>query len=213
MKKLYPNSTQLSAPDFGINLVPFPTNMTPDIIAYAESHLTEKALELQRAGFSTKNTTGLPADYTGSTSATPSAQWEQLIIPTGAVKGTNNLPLIVPSNPLSFKVQNFLGANFYNNRGFSVNPTENIIDLSAKISTTWEGGLKNEMDRLLDVYKNLDDRKKVIAEFLRGLHRKRFPQLDFSFVSRSSCPRNTSNRPRTTSKCILVWRPEYLMRE
>jgi hypothetical protein len=31
MKKLYPTSTQLSAPDFGINLVPIPTNMTPDI--------------------------------------------------------------------------------------------------------------------------------------------------------------------------------------
>lgn len=153
MKKLYPTSTQLRAPDFGINLAPIPTNMTPDIIAYAESHLTEKALELQRAGFATKNTTGLPADYTGSTSASPSPQWEQLIVPTGAVKGTNNLPLIVPSNPLSFRVQNFLGANFYKNRGFAVNPTANIIDLSAKISTTWEGGLKKEMDL---IYKNIE---------------------------------------------------------
>jgi hypothetical protein len=179
MKKLYPSSTQLSAPDFGINLVPFPTNMTPDIIAYAESHLTEKALELQRAGFSTKNTTGLPADYTGSTSATPSPQWEQLIVPTGAVKGTNNLPLIVPSNPLSFKVQNFLGANFYKNRSFSVNPTANIIDLSAKISTTWEGGLKKEMDLLLNVYKDLDDRKKVIAEFFAGSSSQTLPPTGF----------------------------------
>jgi len=93
-------------------------------------------------------------------------------VPTGAVKGTNNLPLIVPANPASFKIQNFLGINFYKNTGFAVTPTKNIINLASKISTTWENGLKTQTDLLLDVYKDLDDRKKIIAEFFAGSSKK-----------------------------------------
>lgn len=179
MKKLYPNSIQLTALDYGVNQIPIPSNIMNNITAYSVSHLSQKAVEIERAGFATKNTTGLSADYTGSSSTSPSPKWEQLIVPTGAVKGTNNLPLIVHTNPLSFKIQNFLGINFYKNLGFAVDPTKEIIDLSAKISTTWDGGLKKEMDRLLDVYKDLDDRKKVIADFFAGSSKETLPPPGF----------------------------------
>ena len=39
---------------------------------------------------------------------------------------------------------------------------KNIINLASKISTTWESGLKTQTDLLLDVYKDLDDHKKII---------------------------------------------------
>jgi hypothetical protein len=183
LAKLYQDATQLIALDYGVKFIPISSKFLNDLILYSQSHLSGKALELERAGFATKNTTGLPADYTGANfTPTQNPKWEQLIVPTGAVKGTNNLPLIVQSNPASFKIQNFLGINFYKNAGFAVNPTKNIINLATKISTTWENGLKTQTDLLLDVYKDLDDRKKIIAEFFAGSSKKALPPPGFFII-------------------------------
>ena len=158
-------TTPLKMVDYGI----VSTGVKIDVTAltnWSISHLTGKSLELSRAGFSTKNTTGLPADY--NPSSTSSIYWEQLIVPTGVEKGLNNLPVINSNNPLSFIIQNFLGKDYYLNNGFAVNPTNKIIDLSSKISKTWDTGLKEQMDLLLGVYANLDDNKKMIAELFAG---------------------------------------------
>ncbi len=63
--------------------------------------------------------------------------------------------------------------------GFAVNPEKEIIDLSSKISTSWENGLDQEMEKLLGVYKNLDDTKKVIAEFFAGSSKGTLPPPGF----------------------------------
>lgn len=176
LNKLY-KSKQLTTLDYGFNEININNETKQYLINWSQSHLTNKSLELERAGFATKNTSGLPADYTGSHS--DNKYWQQLIVPTGVVRGLNNLPLIDKTNPLSFKIQNFLGINFYLNNGFAVNPTKNIINLDNKISKTWETGLKNEIDKLLEVYKNLDDNKKMIAELFAGSSKNCLPPPGF----------------------------------
>jgi hypothetical protein len=180
LEKIYTDVVILNPLDYEVKLIKIQPNIITSLKEYSRSHLLGKTLELTRAGFATKNTTGLPADYTG-TNIIPSSDnsWQQLIVPTGAVKGTNNLPLIVQTNPLSFKIQNFLGIEFYKNMGFAVDPTKNIINLESKISTTWQNGLKNQIDLLLNVYKDLDDQKKIIAEFFAGSSKNALPPPGF----------------------------------
>jgi hypothetical protein len=72
-----------------------------------------------------------------------------------------------------------LGQEFYKNAGFAVVPTKNIIDLGSKISKTWEGGLQKQIELLLDVYENLTDDKKIIAEFFAGSSKSALPPPGF----------------------------------
>jgi len=181
LENLYPDAVQLKPIDYGIKFINTQPIIISSLKSYSQSHLLGKTLELKRAGFETSNKTGLPADYTGTNiiPSTDDDSWQQLIVPTGAVKGTNNLPLIVKTNPSSFKIQNFLGIEFYKNTGFAVDPTKNIINLESKISTTWKNGLKKQTDLLLDIYKDLDDRKKMIAEFFAGSSKSALPPPGF----------------------------------
>jgi hypothetical protein len=186
--KLYPDVKLFSHQDYGLTkIVNVEKTVLETIKNYAESHILGKEEELKRAMFTTKNTTGLAADYTGNIfSQDPNSEqnnnwdtWEQLVVPTGFVKGSNDLPLIDSTIPSSLKVQNFLGSEFYKNAGFAVNPTEKIIDLDSKISKTWDTGLQKETDLLLDVYKNLTEEQKVIAEFFAGSSKRALPPPGF----------------------------------
>ena len=188
LSKLYPNVKILNPQDYGLaKIVDVENTVLETIKKYAESHILGKEIELKRAMFTTKNTTGLSADYTGTPfSQDPNSEqnnnwdtWEQLVVPTGAVKGTNGLPIIDSTIPSSFKVQNFLGSEFHNNTGFAVNPTQNIVNLDSKISKTWEGGLSGEIDLLLKVYENLTEEQKVIAEFFAGSSKRALPPPGF----------------------------------
>ena len=156
----------MSRRDYGIKPYEISSSVENNLIQWSIEHVTGKTLELSRAGFSTKNTTGLRADYIGG--KTDKKYWEQLIVPTGVKRGVYNLPLIDFNDPLSYKIQNFLGKEFYLNSGFAVNPTKNIINLQDEISKTWDTGLKEQMDKLLEVYTNLDDSKKMTAELFAG---------------------------------------------
>lgn len=185
ISKLYSNVKILSARDYGITkVIPIERTILDTIKEYAESHILGKQKELERAMFATKNITGISADYTGTqfkeniNDVEQNGNWDKwqpLAIPTGAVKGPNNLPMIDPTNPLSYKIQNFLGLKFNENNGFAVNPSEYIIDLDSKVSKTWDGGLKKEIDLLLDVYKNLTEEQKIIAEFFAGSSKNALP--------------------------------------
>jgi hypothetical protein len=173
LSKLYPNVKLLNHQDYGLKKIIDIENTTMNALKkYSESHILGKKVELERAMFTTKNTTGMAADYTGTTfqnsNPEPNPYWEQLIVPTGVLKDTNGLPLIDAMNPSSFRIQNFLGSHVYKNTGFAVTPTKKIIDLDSKISKTWGNGLQKETDLLLDVYSNLTDEKKIIAEFFAG---------------------------------------------
>ena len=173
LSKLYPNVKLLNPQDYGLKKIIDIENTTMNALKkYSESHILGKKVELERAMFTTKNTTGMAADYTGTTfqnsNPEPNPYWEQLVLPTGVVKDANGLPLIDAMNPSSFRIQNFLGSHVYKNTGFAVTPTKNIIDLDSKISKTWENGLQKETDLLLAVYSNLTDEKKIIAEFFAG---------------------------------------------
>ena len=182
ISQLYPDAILQTHSDYGLKkFTRIEGAITTILEEYSKSHILGKKLELERSMFVTKNTSGFPADYTGDNIVPKqNPNWEQLIVPTGAVRGpTNNLPLIDSTNPLSFRIQNFLGQEFYKNAGFAVVPTENIIDLDSKISKTWEGGLQKQMELLVDVYGNLTDDKKIIAEFFAGSSKGALPPPGF----------------------------------
>jgi hypothetical protein len=185
ISKLYPNAKLLTPQDYGLKkIIDIEKSTMNALKEYSESHFLEKKVELERAMFmKEKNTTGMAADYTGTTfpnsNPEPNPFWEQLVLPTGVVKDENDLPLIDETKPLSFKIQNFLGSEFYKNTGFAVTPTKNIINLDSKISKTWENGLQKQTDLLLDIYKNLTDEKKIIAEFFAGSSKNALPPPGF----------------------------------
>lgn len=166
--------------DYGIKPYLIKPEIAGSLAKWSAEHLSGKALELSRAGFSTTNTYGLPADYTGSHD--DSKYWIQLKVPTGTKKGLNNLPIIDPNDPTSYKIQNFLGKEFYKNNGFAVNPTQNIINLSNQISKTWETGLKEQMDKIIELYQNLDDEKKMTAELFAGSSKGIIPPPGFFII-------------------------------
>ena len=181
ISQLYPDAKLGSPLDCGIRkIIRIERAITTILEEYSKSHILGKKIELERSKFVTKNTSGFPADYTGDNIIPKqNPNWEQLIVPTGAVRGINNLPLIDLTNPSSFRIQNFLGQEFYKNAGFAVVPTKNIIDLGSKISKTWEGGLQKQIELLLDVYENLTDDKKIIAEFFAGSSKSALPPPGF----------------------------------
>ena len=184
IQALYPNAKLLSPQDYGlIRFVEIEKTTMSALKEYFVSHITDKKTDLERSLFSTKNTTGMAADYTGQhfkgdpniEQSSKWNQWQQLVVPTGVLKGSNGLPVIDQTNPLSYTIQNFLGYDLYKSKGFAVDPLENIINLDSKVSTTWENGLKKEMDLLLDVYADLTDEKKMIAEFFAGSSKNSLP--------------------------------------
>lgn len=170
----------LTRRDYGITPKEIDSALVLELSLWSVDHLLGKELELSRAGFSTINTTGLPADYLGSSD--DSKYWIQLIVPNGTKKGINNLPIIDPNDKTTFRIQNFLGKEFYLNSGFSVDPTKNIIDLSNEISKTWDTGLKEQMEKLLAIYENLDDFKKMTAELFAGSSKGILPPPGFMII-------------------------------
>lgn len=176
LQQLY-NTIPLTKEDYGIKPKNIKKEIVKQISDWSKSHLICKNLELQRAGFSTHNTYGLPVDY--KPSYDDNQYWIQLKVPTGKKIADNGLPEIDETDPSTYKIQNFLGKEFYLNKGFSVNPTQNIIDLSSQISKTWNTGLKEEIDQLLNIYSNLDDNKKMIAELFAGTFKNVLPPPGF----------------------------------
>ena len=179
LSQLY-GTTPLSQLDYGFTPYQISSSITSNLINWSKSHITEKAVELTRAGFSTANIYGLPADYQPSHDS--NQYWIQLQVPTGKKLGTNGLPEIDPADPTTYKIQNFLGKDFYLNTGFAVDPTSNIINLSRHISTNWETGLKEQMDLILAEYENLTDTKKMTAELFAGSSKGVLPPPGFFIV-------------------------------
>lgn len=165
--------------DFGFLLFNIPESLVILLKDWSISHIQHKITELNRGG-KTPNTGGITADYKGSNDS--SKYWTPLIVPTGTKKGLYDLPIVDKSDPTSFKIQPLLGKDYYLNKGFSLNPTKKIKDFSNKIPKTWETGLKEEIDKLLTVYENLDDGKKIIAEFFAGTHSTVLPPPGFFII-------------------------------
>jgi len=171
MSTLYPTypAFQMRPIDYGIKKFTINESTLKTVIWWAGQFLTGKSIELKRSGIITNNKTGLPCDFTGSydyKNKTPN-NWANLIVPNGTLK-KDGLPIIDLDNPSTYNVQNFLGQEYYLNEGFAVNPKKNIIDLSSQISLTWETGLKEQMDKIIDLYGKLTDEQKMTAELFAG---------------------------------------------
>ena len=178
------NVNKLKLGDLGINDLKIIPIITARIQEWGGQHYLGKLEEMSKARFSTKNTWGMPADITGKPEYIPANpnSWTNLVVPNGTYTNEAGIPIIDINAPTTYRIQNFLGKMWYTNRGFSIDPSKEIIDLSAKISTTWEGGLKEQTEKLLEVYSNLDDRKKMVAEFFAGSSRFNIPPPGYWIV-------------------------------
>ena len=178
------NNDKLKISDLGIIDLKLSPTIISNIKEWAGQHYLGKLEELSKARFSTNNPWGMPADITGKPDYTPIQpnKWTNLIVPTGNYTNEKGIPIIDINASSTYKIQNFLGKEWYTNRGFSINPSVNIIDLSNKISKSWEDGLKEQTDELLEIYKNLDDKKKMIAEFFAGSSKINLPPPGFWII-------------------------------
>ena len=156
--------------DFGIRDTRLLTKLQSQFFTWGEQHLTGKYAELQTASNLKKNTTGMPADITGTLDFIPTNpnKWSNLIIPNGSFS-ENDIPIIDINATATFKIQNFIGNDWWNNRGFSINPSKDaILDVSNKINKSWQEGYQEQTNLLLKIYANLDERKKMISELFSG---------------------------------------------
>jgi hypothetical protein len=167
LSSIYPdfNKNKYKITDFGIKDMKLTNIIIERIILWGSNHYTSKQSELDKLTDS-KYYTGFLADATGNTDFIPENpnKWINLIVPNGSYT-ENGLPVIDINADSTFKLQGFSCKDFWLNRGFSINPSnEPIIDLTPKICRSWETGLNTETETLLKIYENLDDRKKMISE-------------------------------------------------
>ena len=167
LSSIYPdfNKNKYKITDFGIKDIKLTSIIVQRINLWGSNHYTGKQSELDKLTDS-KYYTGFLADVTGNTDFIPENpnKWINLIVPNGSYT-ENGLPVIDINADSTFKLQSFNCKDFWLNRGFSINPSnEPIIDLSTKIIKSWDTGLNTETDTLLKIYENLDDRKKMISE-------------------------------------------------
>ena len=167
LSSIYPdfNKNKYKITDFGIKDIKLTSIIVQRINLWGSNHYTGKQSELDKLTDS-KYYTGFLADVTGNTDFIPenTNKWINLIVPNGSYT-ENGLPVIDINADSTFKLQSFNCKDFWLNRGFSINPSnEPIIDLSPKIIKSWDTGLNTETDTLLKIYENLDDRKKMISE-------------------------------------------------
>lgn len=164
------NKNKYKITDFGIKDIKLLPSIQLRIFNWGSQHIIGKTSEIEKTGITKNNDTGMPADITGKpeyTSVNPD-KWVNLIVPNGSYT-ENGIPIIDINASSTYNIQKFIGNQFWQNRGFSINPSvENILDVSYKLSLSWEEGLKEQTEKLLKTYQNLDDRKKMISELFSG---------------------------------------------
>jgi hypothetical protein len=156
--------------DFGINDIRIVTKLQSQFFNWGAEHLLGKNTELKTKSNIKINSTGMPADISGTLDFVPTNpnKWTNLIVPNGSFS-ENDIPIIDINASTTYNIQNFIENEWGNNRGFSIYPVkEEILDLSAKISKSWNEGYQQQSNILLAIYENLDERKKIISELFSG---------------------------------------------
>jgi len=85
--------------------------------------------------------------------------------PTGTVTNNNGYPIIDPTNPTSYNNNSFRGWIFGYNAGFYITDKTRyeLPDYTKLKIQTWEQ-LEPQINKMLDIFKNLNDEQKIISE-------------------------------------------------
>jgi len=152
--------------NFGIKDIKMSSNILQQIYTWAGNHYKGKLGELDKL-HNEKYTNGILADHSGNFDYIPENpnKWVNLIVPNGLFN-ENEIPIIDINANTTYTIQSFEHKNWWLNSGFAIYPSkEPILNIDDKLSNSWENGFKNQCEKILNIYQNLDDRKKVISEF------------------------------------------------
>jgi len=193
---MFPNGNTLKnkdiKKDFGINENKIIGFMRPFINEWAQAHFNsrkgmfdEPALENSNVSFDN----AFKADINvWDNKVNDPLKWTELAVPTGKVT-SQGIPVIDKNNSASYSIQKYLGNNWGNHRGFSLdlNKKFTIADVSNQVATVWEDktkptDLKREVENILSIYENLDDSKKCIADLFAGSGSLNLPPPGLMFI-------------------------------
>ena len=170
IKELYTDFdiSSLKICNFGISDLKMNATFIQQIMSWGGQHFSGKLDEISKSKYSSNNEWGMPADTTLQGTDSASDKWTNLVVPTGNYLTDEGLPTIDINADTTYHVQNFLGKDWGSVRGFGI-PLSNrdgIPDLGNYNS--FEAGCNEQVNEILDMYANLDDRKKTIAELFAG---------------------------------------------
>jgi hypothetical protein len=134
------------------------------IISWAKEHFISKNIKMEKT---TPNNYGLIIDITENFNTINSNpdKWINLTIPSGKYLDENNNPIIDINASSTFITQTFQDENFGDISGFSILSKSDMPDYSTLVKTTWINSMDKEIQNILNIYENLDDTKKTLAEF------------------------------------------------
>lgn len=94
-------------------------------------------------------------------------EWSPLTVPTGEEVNQYGFPIIDVNIENSFIIQTYVGRKWGDIVGFAIDSYKllNMMPTSPKLSP------QQEIDNMISIYENLNDRQKIIAEFLSSNER------------------------------------------
>jgi hypothetical protein len=170
MTTIYQNYSKINLRlfDLGIDDPKINQNIILCIQTWTKSHIEEKKSEIEKSKSGKSSEWGLPADITGKPDYEQKDpnKWVPLVVPNGLFKYEDGKPLIDINYPGTYYVQKYDEGEFGDITAFSVAPNSDLYNLDDQILKTWDSGIRDEIDNLINVTENLTEQQKTIAEFL-----------------------------------------------
>jgi hypothetical protein len=179
-------------------------NIMDDIDKWANDHYNSRKHMFDEPSFENKNITfenGFKVDINKwDNKLQDPTKWIELIVPTGTVtqpvEGTQfTIPKIDKNDETSYKIQHYLGINWGNHNGFSLDlfndpQLRTISDVRDQVPVKWEDAtkstdLKREMDDLIKIYSTLNDMQKITADLFAGSGSLNLPPPGQMFIAGS----------------------------
>jgi hypothetical protein len=156
---LYPNNDvyKPSLHTLSIPNIDIAANIQQIIYDWGRAHILGKELLLTNAKYETAPDSAQPNE------------WSPLTIPTGEEVNAHGQPLIDVNIENSFTIQTYLGRKWGDMIGFAIDNSTKLATIIPPSQTTQPS--KTEIDSMMSIYENLNERQKIIAEFLSSNER------------------------------------------
>ena len=146
-----PSLYTLSIPNIDIA-----ANIQQIIYDWGRSHILGKEQLLNNAKYETETPISTNPD-----------EWLPLTVPTGQEINSHEQPIIDVNIENSFTVQTYLGRKWGDMVGFAIDSNK-LLNIIPSSPTTQP---QTEIDNMISIYANLNERQKIIAEFLSSNER------------------------------------------